>query len=341
MVYVLSHLTFFMPKPLIQLCIAMLLCVNLYAQQTAADTIPINKDSIEKELDEFLKMFGSPKPASYFLVGIGVGNTQFSVKNIALNSQQSSSNLSIIPTVGYYFKSGLNLSYNNYLLKEGQSIQLLQHSVTVGYDYPKSKEVAFGFSYTRFLGKKEFVNTSSPYDNDLFAYVNKQKGIFQPGVMVGFSAGKYRETSRYLDSQRVTLFPPSYVYFYVNDTSTVRVRDFSFIPFVQHEFEWKGFGKKDAITFKPCLMFIGGVSNFSVDSKGRKSILNRPKLGRAYSQSASESSGFKFYSVGLNLDAAWYVGKFYLNPQVYLDDYLLSSENKFNVFYTVQLGFMF
>lgn len=331
-----------MLKPLIQLCLAFMVCNSLHAQETVADTIPLNKDSIEKELDDFLKMFDpSQNTKSYFLAGVGVGNTQFSVKNIALNSQQLSGNLSIIPTLGYYFKNGLSLSYNNYLLKEDQSVQLLQHSLTVGYDYPKNKSAAFGFSYTRFVGKKEFVNASSPYDNDLFAYVNKQKGWFQPGVMLGFSTGRYRETSRYLDSQRVTLYPPSYIYFYVNDTSTVRVVDFSFIPFLQHEFEWKGFGKKDFISFKPSLMLIGGTGKYTVDSKGKRSLLNRPRLGRRYSATATESSGFNFSSVGFNLDATWYTGKFYFNPQIYADDYLLSSENKFSILYTVQLGFMF
>lgn len=331
-----------MLKPLIQFCFVLVLCNSLYAQETVADTIPLNKDSIEKELDEFLKMFDpSQKAASYLLVGVGMGNTQFSVKNIALNSQQSSGNMSIIPTVGYYFKNGLSLSYNNYWLKESKTVQLLQHSFTAGYDYPKKKEVAFGVSYTRFIGKKEFINASSPYDNDLFAYVHKQKGWFQPGIMLGFSSGRYRETSRYPDSQRVTLYPPTYVHFYVNDTSTVRVADFSFIPFVQHEFEWKGFGKKDFILFKPSLMFIGGAGKYTVDSKGKRSLLNRPRLGRRYNSSAAESSAFNFSSVGINLDAAWYVQKFYLNPQVYFDEYLLSSKNKFSVMYTIQLGFMF
>jgi len=331
-----------MLKPLIQLCIALFFCSSLHAQQTVTDSIPINKDSIEKELDEFLKLYDPSKNIkSYFLVGVGVGNTQFSVKNIALNTQQSANNLSIIPTVGYYFKKGLSLSYNNYLLQEDRSLQLLQHSLTVGYDFPKEKSIAFGLSYTRFLGKKEFVNASSPYDNDLFAYINKRKGLFQPGLMVGFSAGKYRETSRYLDSQRILLPTPGYRFFYVNDTSTVRVKDFSFIPYVQHEFEWSGIGKKDYITFRPSIMFIGGTSKYTVDSKGKKSLLKRPRLGKRYSESLSETSGFKFYSIGLNLDAAWYIGKFYINPQLYFDDYLLSSEHKFNVLFTLQTGFMF
>ncbi len=331
-----------MPKPLIQLLLALLLAATSYAQETVADSIPLNKDSIEKELDDFLKLFDSvQQPKSYFLVGVGIGNTQFSVKNISLNTQQTTSNLSIIPTLGYSHKSGISLTYNNYLLLEEKSIQLLQHSLTFAYDNVGSKAVDYGISFTRFMGKKEFVNTSSPYDNDLLAYVNRKEGYFQPGVMVGFSAGKYRETSRYLDSQYVIYPGPGYRYFYVNDTSTIRIRDLTIIPYLQSEFEWNGIGKKDLIVFKPSLLFISGVNKFMIDSKGRRSVLQYPRLGRSYSESASQSSGFNLQSLGLSLDATWYIGKFYINPQVYFDYYLLSSENKFNTLYTVQAGIMF
>lgn len=331
-----------MLKPLIQLLLASLLCFNLHAQQTQTDSIPLNQDSIERELDAFLKMFDpSQKGKSYFLVAVGVGNTQFSVKNIALNSQQSANNLSVIPTLAYYHKSGVSASYNNYLLKEDQSFQLLQHSVTLGYDFPKTAAAGFGFSYTHFFGKKEFVNSSSPYDHDLLAYVNRAKGIFQPGMMLGYSAGKYREISSYLDSVRV-LFPgPGYRYFYVVDTSTTTVRDFSVIPYLQWEFEWEGKGKKDYFQFHPSLMFIAGLQYYKVQSKGGRSVLKYPRLRKAYNLTAADQSKFNLYSVGLNLDAIWYHNKFYVNPQIYMDDYLLSSNNKFNFLFTVQIGYMF
>lgn len=331
-----------MPKPLIQLLLALLLAGSVHAQETVTDSIPLNKDSIEKELDDFLKLFDSmQQPKSYFLVGVGVGNTQFSVKNITLNTQQQTNNLSIIPTLGYYHKSGVSLTYNNYFLKEKTSTQLLQHSLTFAYDAVRNKAVDYGVSFTRFMGKKEFVNTSSPYDNDLLAYVNKKEGLFQPGIMVGFSGGKYKETSRYLDSQYVIYPGPGYRFFYVNDTSAISVRDLTIIPYLQSEFEWNGIGKKDLIVFKPSLMFISGVNKFTIDSKGRRSVIQYPRLGRSYSESASQSSGFNLQSLGLSLDATWYIGKFYINPQIYFDYYLLSSENKFNTVYTVQAGVMF
>lgn len=331
-----------MQKPLLSLLFAIILCSSLSAQQTAADSIPLNKDSIERAVDEFLKLFDSLHEAkSYFLVGTGVGNSQFSVKNVALNAKQTSKNVNISPVIGYYDKSGFNISYNNYLLLEEAAVTLLQHSLTAGYDYNKDENAAFGFSYTRFIGKKEFVNASSPYDNDLFAYVHRNKHWFQPGLMLGFSGGKYREATRYLDSQYVTFPGPGYRYFYVNDTSFIRVRDFSLIPYVQFDFEWKGFGKKDLINFNPSLMFNSGLSRIRVDSKGSITTRRDLLLRLRYASSSVDKSAFNLQSLGLNINATWYMGKFYLNPLLYLDYYLLSSKNKFNAFYTVQAGFMF
>jgi hypothetical protein len=324
-----------MQKQLLSLLFAITLCSSLSARQIVYDSIPINKDSIEREVNEFLKLFDSLHEAkSYFLVGAGVGNSQFSVKNIALNAKQTSKNVNISPVIGYYDKSGFNISYNNYLLLEQGNVTLLQHSLTAGYDYNKEKNAAFGFSYTRFIGKKEFVNASSPYDNDLFAYVHRSKHWFQPGLMMGFSAGKYREANRYLDSQYVTFPGPGYRYFYVNDTSFIRVRDFSFIPYVQLDFEWKGFGKKDLINFNPSLMFNSGLSKIRVDSKGTITTRRDLLLRLRYASSSVDKSSFNLQSLGLNINATWYIGKFYLNPLLYLDYYLLSSKEKFNAFYT-------
>ena len=197
----------------------------------------INVDSLEKELDDFLAFYDSLKaPKSYWLLSLGVGNTQFSVRNVALNAQQSATNLSFTPTIGYYHKSGLGITYNNYILSEAGKSQLLQHALTFSYDQTQLEKISYGVSYTRFLGKKEFVNASSPYDNDVLAYLQVGKGKFRPGVMLGFSGGRYRETLQYLDSQQIRMpLTGQFVtqYFFVSDTSNIRIRNLSVNPYLQ------------------------------------------------------------------------------------------------------------
>lgn len=334
-----------MLKPLILFIALICCCYPVYTQETKTDSVSINIDSLEKELDDFLAFYDSLKaPKSYWLFSIGAGNTQFSVRNVALNAQQSATNLSFTPTIGYYHKSGLGVTYNNYLLSEAGKLQLLQHALTFSYDQTQLEKVSYGFSYTRFLGKKEFVNASSPYDNDVLAYVQVGKGKFRPGVMLGFSGGRYRETVRYLDSQQVRLPLTGELvtqYFYVSDTSNIRVRDFSLIPYVRYDWVLDGIGKKDYFNLQPTLMLLGSATRVTVDSKGtvrQRFLISR---SRSYSGTDSQTNTFQFQSLGLQLDASWYIGKFFLNPQVYLDYYLLSSKNKLSALYTVQAGFMF
>ena len=305
----------------------------------------INVDSLEKELDDFLAFYDSLKaPKSYWLFSLGVGNTQFSVRNVALNAQQSATNLSFTPTIGYYHKSGLGITYNNYILSEAGKSQLLQHALTFSYDQTQLEKVSFGFSYTRFLGKKEFVNASSPYDNDVLAYVQVGKGKLKPGVMLGFSGGHYRETLQYLDSQQIRMPLTGQLvtrYFFVSDTSDIGIRDFSVIPYLQYDWTLDGIGKKDYFTIQPTLMLLGSNSHVTVDSKGtirQRSVIDR---SRSYSETNSQTIPFQFQSLGLQLDATWYIGKFFLNPQVYLDYYLLSSQYKLSGLYSVQAGVMF
>lgn len=334
-----------MLKPLILFAMLCCFCFTVKSQETKVDSTILNIDSIEQEIDAFLAMYDSLKaPRSYWLFSLGAGNTQFSVRNVALNAQQSASNLSLTPTIAYYHKSGIGLTYNNYILAEKGSTQLLQHALTFSYDQTQLEKVQYGVSYTRFLGKKEFVNASSPYDNDLLAYVQIGKGKFRPGVMLGFSGGRYRETLQYLDSQRIRMPLTGQLvtqYFYVNDTSTIRVRDVSFIPYLRYDWVLDGIGAKDYFNLQPTLLILGSANRVTVDSKGavrRRSILSR---SRTYSETDSETTSFQFQSIGLQLDATWYIGKFFLNPQVYLDYYLLSSQNKLSALYSVQAGFMF
>jgi hypothetical protein len=334
-----------MLKPLI-LCLT--ICCTLFsvnAQETKADSTSINVDSLEREIDAFLDLYDSLKaPRNYFLVSVGAGNTQFSVRNVALNAQQVSTNLNITPTIGYYHKSGLGITYNNYLLMETGKTQLLQHAVTLSYDYLKGEKASYGISFTRFFGKKEFVNASSPYDNDVLAYVQFGKDKLQYGAMFGFSGGRYRETGQYLDSQQIRMPLTNQLvwqYYYVSDTSDVVIRDLSFIPYVRYNLVLDGIGKNDYFNIQPTLMILGSRSKATIDSKG--SIRQRRLLDRSrnYSETSSQKAAFQFQSVGLQLDASWYIGKFFLNPQLYLDYYLLSKENKWSALYSVQTGFMF
>ncbi len=316
-----------MLKTLVQLFITILFsCSAAHAQQT--DTTFINKDSIERAVDEFLKMIDSAEaPKSYFQVGVGIGNNQFSLKNVALNSQQSSFNLSINPTISYVHKSGFGITYNNYISLGNGSSEIIQHSITPSFDYQNNEDVQFGFSFTRYFGRKTSSNYSTPYKNDLFSYFTFTGTKYQPSISVGYSTGSFTET----------FFLPL---LNRKDTITIGVKDFSFIPSVKREFTIKGLGKKDYFYVQPSFMSIFAASRYEVQPSDRL-FLNRPRIAQRIRNDFSSNTKFNLQSLGLNLDASWYIGKFYINPQVYFDYYLLSSIDKLNMLYTVQTGFIF
>jgi hypothetical protein len=350
-----------MIKPLILFLAATYFAVSVQSQQSVADSIPINKDSLEKEIDDFLKLFDSLKqPKSYFLVGLGVSNQQFSVNNTALNALQTNVGINFVPTLAYNHKSGLGISYSNYINVSGSNVTLFQHTITPSYTYTTGKVMGFGISYTRYFSAGASPNLSSPYKNDIYTYAEVQKWKYKPSIALGFANGKFRETSvrdsliknpsqSGPDSLRIKYF----------DTLNFKLRDFSFITSLRREFNWKGFSKKDQITFTPSILFLFGVSNYEVEyiskpqagPRLQQVLNNNPLLLRRVSSEGgilqrsrgfiSEPGKFNLQSLGLNLDATWYIGKFYFNPQFYFDYYLLSSKNKFNVLYTVQAGFMF
>jgi hypothetical protein len=360
---VLHRIILYMKQALI-LCSFFCIGMFAYAQQPAkTDTAYINKDSLEKELDAFLSMLDSAnKPKSYFQVGLGFSNTQFSNSNIALNAQQISSGVTLVPTIGYFHKSGFGISYNNFLVLNSSGSGIAQHSITPSFDYDKGKAFGFGIYYTRFIRNQNF--NSSPYKNDLFSYIEYKKPKLQPSISFGYSTGGYNEytqTDTFAVIQR-PFRPDTLIRFKKFDTLQVGIRDFSMIASVKTEFDWKGFSAKDYFTFTPSFLLFFASNNYDISyssgsqfSRSLQQISrNNPLLFRQLQNQLQQqfpeinntrnflnNSGFNLQSLGLSLDATWYIGKFYLNPQLYFDYYLLSSENKLTSLFSVQAGFMF
>lgn len=317
----------FLIKTLVQLfTIILFFCSVVSAQQT--DTTVINKDSIEKAVDDFLKMIDSAEaPKSYFHVGVGIGNNQFSLKNVALNTQQSSFNLSLSPTISYVHKSGFAIAYNNYISLGNGSLEIIQHSITPLFDYQKNKDVQFGFSYTKYFSRKVNSDFTTPYINDFFSYFVFTKTKYQPGVSLGYSTGSFNETFSLPLINR-------------KDTATIGVKDFSLIPSLQRDFTIKGLGKKDYFYLNPSFMLLLASGKYEVQPSDQL-LLNRPRLAQRIRNDFSENTKFNLQSLGLNLDATWYIGKFYVNPQMYFDYYLLGGTDKLSLLYTLQTGVNF
>lgn len=350
-----------MTKPLILLLFVLLPTVSLLAQETVSDTIPINKDSIEREVNAFLDMLDSLKqPKSYFQVGIGAGNMQYSVNNTALNAQQTKKNINITPVIAYYHKSGFGIAYNGFIAMENGSSSFYQHTITPSYDYESSEKFGAGITYTRYFKGAVEHELASPYKNDFYGYAEYKNWKIKPSISLGFANGRqsqYSQTDTFAVIKRY-LRPDTTIFFKQYDTLHVKLRDYSVIASVRSKFTWDGITAHDYIVFSTALMMYFGLSDYDMEYISKSKLtpdliqyfrLNKlvayrfskqfPILGA--SRNYNDTGKFNLQSLGMNVDVAWYIRKFYINPQLYFDYYLLSSKNKFNALFTVHTGLMF
>jgi hypothetical protein len=341
--------------------LAACLCTVFSVQAQQKDSIIINKDSIEKAVDEFLAMLDSAKqPKSYWQLSMGASNTQFSVNNVALNAQQLSKGVTLIPTIAYVDKSGLSLTYNNFYSINNINSGLIQHTFTPAYDFSKDKNFDFGFSYTRFIGNKNFEQASSPYQNDFYSYLQFNKWKVQPSIAFGYSTGKFTETSR-TDTFFVRQTTGDTVKYALLDTLKVKLRDFSTILSARHQFTFDTKSASNYITFTPSFLLFFARNKYDVaySSSSQFSprttlfLQNRPLLYREVintirrsfpdineTRNFLNSTNFQLQSLGLSLDASFYFNKFYINPQVYFDYYLPESDQKLTAIFGVHAGFI-
>ena len=73
-------------------------------------------DSLIKN-DDFIKQLDN-ESRSYFKVNFGIGNQLFSLHNRTLDAAQIEKKLIFTPSIGYYHKSGFNLSLSGYLVND-------------------------------------------------------------------------------------------------------------------------------------------------------------------------------------------------------------------------------
>jgi hypothetical protein len=324
--------------------------------QSLPDTTGLDTDSIEKELDAFLEMYSTQKSKSYIHVSASFNNTQLSINNIALNAQQINPGITLSPTIEYQHKTGMSLGYTNFFLLNGNNTGIVQHGITSGYTFSQKKKMDFGISYTWFINNPALSQYASPYQHDFFLYGTWNDLFIQPSLSFGYSLGKYHE---YQEKQEEFVFNNTIIPFKVYDTLNVQIRDLSSVFSLRKRMIIPSRKSSRYAVFTPTLMAIFIQNNYdvqytSVSRFGPRTqfiLQNRPQLAeqlrrqfRAQFPGLNETRGFlntndfQMQSLGLNLDFAAYFGKIYVNPRLYLDYYLLSSENKFNVLFSLQTG---
>lgn len=281
------------------------------------------------------------KQTSYFKVGAGVGNQLLSIHNKALNAGQNLNTIIFTPSIGYYHKSGFGISFEGYLLKDSGSTNFYQSSLTPSYEYD-GKDISAGVSYSRYFVKNKYGGSTSPIQNDFYANVVMRKHAIHPGLAVGYSSGTYKEIDL------VTINFPQIGPRTFPDTVTTKTTAFSLIGSLEHTFDFANvLSPKGELSFTPAFMANAGSAKFVVTHANRFNVTNTGTVrrkGKVRGSATGESSkqSFTLQSVGANFDVMYTIGKFSLEPQLYLDYYLLQSDTKaFTQVYNIILSVSF
>jgi hypothetical protein len=298
-------------------------------------------DSMFKN-DEFIKLMVEQKK-SYVDVNIGMGNRIFSIKNNALNAGQAQTNkIFYTPSVGYYHKNGFAVTVSGYLASDDGEVKMYQYAFSPSYTY-SNKKITAGISYTRFIEGSEASFDVNPFKNDFYASALYKKSWVQPGIALGFSFGKqesYYDTAFWytppLQSARII---------HVRDTITTRLSGLSLTLSATHQWAfYELLNKKDAIRLQPVLMLNAGSQKWHVTHSS--SLFERRAVVQYYLKrrfgDGTTSSNFNLQSMAFSGALTYYYGKFYLQPQIYLDYYLpATTEERITSLFSVTAGISF
>lgn len=289
--------------------------------------------------DEFLKMLD--EKYSYVDVNLTAGNSFFSSSNNSINAvQNETQKIFFTPSIGYFHKSGLGISFSSYIANDNGKVKLYQHLVNPFWEF-KTKQVRGSLSYTRIIKGSKTSFDASPFKNDIYANIELRKPWAQPGLAMGISNGGYTE---YFDSVFILPgIPPRQVL--IRDTIKTKLRTFSLTASVGHDFEFeKLFNKNDGILLRPSFLINASSVKYTVthsNSLSRRRPAVQEMLKSVYGDGTSTDK-FQIQSVAFLTEAMYSTGKFYLQPQLYLDYYLPETTGKrFTTVFSITAGFSF
>ncbi|MBS1512771.1 MAG: hypothetical protein JST86_18145 [Bacteroidetes bacterium] len=291
--------------------------------------------------DEFLKLAQQPAKGSVD-ISAGIGNGSFSSHNNAANATGVDNKLIYTPSVVYHTKNGFSFGATGFFTSDSATgTELYQTGLMAGYEYD-GKEVSTGITYTRFLSDMNKYNNKSIYQNDVYAFVKKAKGAIQPGIAFGFDNGKFKEADMASVLLRRPLNPRGDTIITGIDSTDNKTTYYSITASVEHDFVFKKiFSKDDELDFTPSLMLNVGKDDLN---QTHTNTINRPLVKKllARRKKVTPTNQFEAQSVAASFDCTYNTGKFFLQPNLYLDYYLPSTTTKrLTAIFNVSVGFSF
>jgi hypothetical protein len=160
----------------------------------------------------------------------------------------------------------------------------------------------------------------------------------QPGLALGYSNGNYKEASYTSFILKRLLRPDTLISGF--DSTINKASYFSASVSVEHEFSfYKLFSKDDGLDFTPALVINCG-SDKNTQTHTNKIYDRIRKLNSV--KKVESNNKFQLQSAAASFDFTYAIGKFFLQPNLYLDYYLPeTTANRFSAIFSVTAGVSF
>jgi hypothetical protein len=323
-----------------------------YAQMEVADTSKKNLkrelvsdttfdyDLLLQDMESFLDSISSPH--SYFMGSVALGKGYFNFINKSSVFLETSQQFTYTPTLGYFHKGGLSLTATGNIINEDDKLNLYQFSVSPGYDYLENRDLATGFTFTKFFTRNSLSFYTTPLQNELYGYFTYRKWWVRPTVAVSYGWGSrtdYMERETLIQDLRLRRNG------FVRINSKESISDFSLITSIRHDFYWLGvISYKDHFRLTPQLSFISGTQKFGFNqSANTYATVIRTGANVLYNSEniyLDDQLDFQPLSLTMFLRGEYSIGKFFIQPQMVLDYYFPAEEKNFSTLFSFNLGFI-
>jgi len=309
------------------------------ADEWAIDST-IDYDLLLQDMESFLDSISSPH--SYLLgsLAIGRGFFNYTSKESFLATKKA---FTYTPTVGFFHKDGLSLTATGNIINHQNKLNLYQVAVSPGYDYLENKNLAAGFTYTRFFTKDSLPFYTTPLQNEVYAYFSYRKWWVRPTVALSYGWGNrtdYMEREELIQDLRLRRSGVTRI------NSRESISDFSVITSVRHDFYWLGiFSYKDHFRITPQLSFISGTQKFGFNqSANTYATILRTGANVLYNSEnvyLDDQLDFQPLSLTMFLRGEYSIGKFFIQPQLVFDYYFPTEQGNFSTLFSFNLGMIF
>jgi len=301
----------------------------------------LDYDLLLQDMESFLDSIASPH--SYILGSVTIGKGYFNYTSKSLESIETKKSFTYNPTIAFYHKSGLSLSSTGNILNYNNKPNLYQIAISPGYDYLENKDLATGFTYTRFFTKDSLPFYTTPLQNEVYGYFTYRKWWFKPTIALSYGWGSrtdYTEREEQILDLRLRRNGITRI------NSKESISDFSLITSVRHDFYWLGaLSYKDHIRVTPQLSFISGTQKFGFNqSANTYATTIRTGANVLYNSEnvyLDDQLDFQPLSLTMFLRGEYSIGKFFVQPQVVFDYYFPTDNKNFSTLFSVNLGMIF